>query len=515
MPLLSRLAIIFIACLIAVPLLALPAQAQDEGPSLWLSDYSGMPGTDVTIRGYDFEEDEEVEIYFYLNGDRESVATDDTDDDGYFRTTFEVPESYKGEHDIRVYVGNEYEKVAFDVEPGLTVDPDDGPVGTTVTVKGMGFDEDEEDIELRYYLDGDDVTVEEDITADENGSWEASFKIPTSSSGSHKIDARGDDTSFSEVEDATFEVIPGISLDKSSGSAGDILTVNGSGFQDNERRIRIFFDSTVVAEDIRADGDGAWEETITLPELPGAEYDVTAEGAETDRDDIRAASFEVEARLVLSPVTGHVGTELTVSGNGFAANKDVVIRYDESQEATTTTDDDGSFSMVSFPAPKSKHGEHSVTAEDALGTEVTAIFTMESQPPPKPALISPFDGSRIGLAGSVTPTFEWSEVTDDSGVTYSLQIASTADCTDPIVTFTGLTGASYTLPEMEALSQGTYYWRAQAVDGAQNDSGWTIIYSFKAGLLPMWAFIAAIAGIVVVIGMLVYFLLIRGRRVYY
>jgi len=514
MPLLSRLAVVFIACLIAIPLLAVPAQAQ-EGPSIWLSNYSGMPGTDVTIRGYDFDEDEEVEIYFYFNGERERVADDDTDDDGYFRTTFEVPESYKGDHDIRVYVGNEYEKVEFEVEPGLTVDPEDGPVGTTVTVKGMGFGEEEEDIEIRYYINGDDVTVEEDITADEYGSWEKSFKIPTSSSGSHKIDARGDDSSFSEVEDATFEVMPGISLDKSSGSAGDTLTVNGSGFQDEERRIRILFDSTVVAEDIRADEDGAWEETLNLPEMPSGEYEVTAEGAETDKDDIRAASFEVEAGLVLSPPTGHVGTELTVSGSGFAANKAVVIRYDESQEATTTTDDEGSFSMISFPAPESIHGEHSVTAEDALGNEVTAIFTMESQPPAKPALLSPYDGSRIGLAGSVTPTFQWSEVTDDSGVTYSLQIASAVDCTDPMLSLTGLTEASYTLSDMEALSQGTYYWRVQAVDGAQNDSGWTVIYSFKAGLLPLWGFIAAIAGIVVIIGLVVYFLFMRGRRVYY
>jgi hypothetical protein len=140
---------------------------------------------------------------------------------------------------------------------------------------------------------------------------------------------------------------------------------------------------------------------------------------------------------------------------------------------------------------------------------------MESQPPPKPALVAPFDGSRIGLAGSVTPTFEWSEVTDDSGVTYSMQIAATANGTDPLVSLTGLTEASYTLSDAEALSQGTYYWRVKAVDGAQNDSGWTAARSFKAGLLPMWAFIAAIAGVVVIVGLLVYFLFIRGRRVYY
>jgi len=514
MRLLSRLGIILVVCLMATLLLAVPAQAQDE-PFITLSPLSGMPGEEVTIRGYDFDDDEDVEIYYYPNGSRIEVATDETDSGGDFKVTFTVPESCKGEHRVRAEVRYDEADDFFTVEPGLAVDPEEGAVGTTITVKGRGFEEDEEDIEVRYYLNGDYEIVAEDITADDDGSWEESFKIPPSSSGSHKLDARGDDSSFAEVEDATFEVRPGISIDKASGSAGATITAKGSGFQENERDIRILFDSTVVAEDIEADEEGDWEETFTLPEMPKGEYDVTAEGEDTDKDDIKSASFEVKAGLVLSPTTGHVGTTLTVSGSGFAASKDVVIRYDETQKATASADSQGSFSNVSFAAPESIHGEHNVTAEDALGTEVSVTFTMESQPPPKPAPISPYDGSRVGLVGSVTPTFEWSDVTDDSGVTYSLQVATTQNCTDPMVSLTGLTEASYTLPDTEALGQGTYYWRVKAVDGAQNDSGWTAARSFKAGLLPMWGFIAAIAAIVVIIGILVYNLVIKRRKFYY
>jgi hypothetical protein len=417
---------------------------------------------------------------------------------------------------VRAYMGSSLEATEeFTVEPGLTVDPEEGAVGTTVTVKGRGFAEDEEDIELRYYLNGDYETIEDDITADDEGSWQKSFKIPSSSSGSHKIDARGDDSSFTEVEDATFEVAPGISIDKSSGSAGETVTVKGSGFGEDERSIEILFDGTVIARDIRANENGVWEKTFSLPEMPKGRYTVTAEGAKTDKEDIRGVSFEVKAGLVLSPITGHVGTELTVSGSGFAANKSVVIKYDASQVATATTNDKGSFSDLSFPAPKSIHGAHQVTAEDTAGTKVTATFTMESQPPAKPALSSPSNGSRVGFVGSVVATFEWSAVTDDSGVSYSLQIADSENFTAPIVSVTDLAEASYTLPDTQALSHGTYYWRVKAVDGAQNDSGWTEAYSFRSGLLPLWGFIAAIALIVVLIGVLVYFFVIRKRRYYY
>ena len=75
-------------------------------------------------------------------------------------------------------------------------------------------------------------------------------------------------------------------------------------------------------------------------------------------------------------------------------------------------------------------------------------------------------------------------------------------------------GTNYTLEKTEALPFGTYYWTVQAVDGADNESGWTMAYSFRAGLLPLWAFIVIIVAIVAGIGTSVYFFIIR-KRVYY
>jgi hypothetical protein len=124
----------------------------------------------------------------------------------------------------------------------------------------------------------------------------------------------------------------------------------------------------------------------------------------------------------------------------------------------------------------------------------------------------------VGLIGGVRPTFEWSAVSDESGVRYSLQIAANAYATptggfaDPIVSLRGLVGTSYTLEETEALPFGTYYWIVQAVDGAENENGWTAARSFRAGLLPLWGFIAIITATVAGIIALIRFLLIRRRR---
>jgi len=518
MRLLYRLLVVLVICLVAIALPAAPAQA--AGATVTLSPNHGVPGEEVTVRGYNFTADEWVDIYYYLNGSRTRVAEDETDGDGDFRVTFEVPESYTGDHGVFAEDEDDIDAYAeFTVEPGLIVDPEEGPVGTTVTVEGLGFAEDEEDIELRYYLNGDYEVIEDDITADEDGSWETSFQIPPSTQGSHRIDARGDESHLHEVEDAIFEVTPGISIDVSSGSVGDTITMTGSGFEADERDITILFDGEAVATEIRADDTGYWEEDFEVPEMPTGEYSITAEGEQTNEEDITTLSFEIEPGLVLSPDEGHVGTDLTVTGHGFAANKNVDITYDGSQIETARTNTKGSFD-VTFPVPKSKHGARQVTAEVGGETEAIAIFTMESDPPNTPELISPPDGGRVGFIGKVRPQFEWSEVFDDSGVYYSLQIAASSNITtngefaDPLVSKQGLVGTNYTLEKTEALPYGSYYWIVQAVDGAENESGWTAAYSFRAGLLPLWAFIVIIIAIVGGIGAAVYFFVIR-RRIYY
>jgi hypothetical protein len=520
---LSRLLIVLVICLVAIVLPAAPIQAYGE--DITLSPSSGVPGEEVRIRGYNFTDYAWVDIYYYPNGSSFKIWIDDieTDKDGDFPwVTFTVPESCKGLHSV--FVDDNKGKstyVNFTVKPGLTVSLEEGTVGTNVTVEGHGFAEDEEDIELRYYIDSADYgTIADNIKADEFGWWTNTFPIPSSSKGDHKIDARGDESNFYEVRDATFEVTPGISIDEPSGSVGDNITITGNGFYTEERDIKILFAGEAVVTEIRADDTGYWGESFKVPEMSIGTYTVTADGERTKKEDITELSFEIKPDIALSPGEGHVGMNLTVTGRGFNANEDIDIMYDGSKVKTATADAKGSFE-VSFLVPESRHGERQVTAGVPGGTNATAIFTMESASPPIPVLISPPDGSRVGFVGKMRPIFEWSEVSDDSGVYYSLQIATsdnvtaTGEFVDPVVSKEGLVGTNYTLEKTEALPYGTYYWIVQAVDGAENESGWTATSSFRSGLLPLWAFIVIIIAIVGVIGAVVYFFIIKKRLYYY
>ena len=507
-------------CLIAIALPSLPAQAICVPYDIEVIPSWGPPGTQITLYGHDFDADKPVDIYYDGTLVTEGIQTSPS---GEFTTFLTIPEDCTGQYEVHAVVGSDLGPVErhhyFTVKPGLTISPEQGPVGTNVTVKGRGFTKNEQGIELVYYITDSPQTVERNIVANAKGSWEKSFQIRASTRGEHKLDAWGTVSKHYEVKDATFRVTAEVSIDKSSGIVGDTVTMSGSRFGAYEKDIKILFDGEAAVTDIEANPNGEWQASFEVPEMPGGEYAVTADGDQTSKEDLIELSFEIKPAIVLSAYGGHIGMDLTVSGHGFAAKEDVVTLYDDSQVAIVETDDKGSF-QVGFSAPESKYGEHRVAAGYSGGNAATAIFTMESNPPPVPQLISPPDRSRMGFMGEVTPTFEWSEVSDDSGVRYSLQVATsdnvtaTGEFADPLVSVAALGEMSYTLEEKDALPHGTYYWIVRAVDGAENEGEWSAVHSFRVGLLPRWGFIVIIVAIAVGIGVLIR-ALIRRRAIYY
>jgi hypothetical protein len=517
MRLLFRFLIILGVCLIATAVPAVPAQASTCVPwDIELSPESGPPGTEVTVYGHDFAVGEPIDIYY--DGVLVSEGTE-TGLSGDFTIIIRIPEDCSGHYHVHADVGYAEADAYFHMRPGLTVSPKQGPLGTNVTVEGQGFAENEGGIALYYYLSGSYETIESNIVANARGSWERSFQVPSSTRGEHKLDAEGSVSKLYEVQDAVFKVMGEISIDKPSGIVGETITVTGNRFAPSEKDIRILFDGEAVVTDIKADAQGKWEESFEVPEMPTGEYSVTAEGEQTDKEDIDELSFEIEPDILLSPSEGHVGMNLTVAGCGFTADEDVNIAYDGNRIGTVETNDKGSFD-VSFTVPESEHGDRLVIAGYADGNAANAIFTMESDPPPIPVLISPANRSRLGFMGEVTPTFEWSEVSDDSGVYYKLQIATsdnvtaTGEFANPLVSVTGLGETSYTLDETEALPLGTYYWTVQAVDGAENAGEWSVPRSFRVGLMPLWGLITIITVAVVLLVLLMRALIIR-RTIYY
>jgi len=437
--------------------------------------------------------DDQVEVYELVeeevqvdtNGDISDrfrvpdELTDGSPEEDVRGGTYYVCVTYWDEEDIKAVA--EFTVIAGEI---TDFDPDEGPVGTLVDISGEGFGE-KEDITIEY--DGDELDVEGDDAADSSGDFDCAIIIPRSTAGDHTLTVS--DESLSEVE-VVFTVEPEITISPTQAPPDDSVEVTGTGFGD---RVAVFIrlNGELVATNplsVGTDRDGNFTADFTVPEVDEGIYDIEVE--DDDGNDATVA-FTVEKGIEVSAsvTTGHVGTEITISGVGFNANSTITITYTSEPivVATTTSDANGAFTAT-FNIPQSEAGAHTITASD--GTNVLQVsFTVESAAPPIPAPLLP----EMGIKASSQTQFDWEDVTDPSGVTYTLQIATSEDfsATSMVLVKTGLTSSEYTLTKEEALESRTeeapYYWRIKAVDGAFNESGWSGVGAFYVGFsLPSW-----------------------------
>ena len=98
------------------------------------------------------------------------------------------------------------------------------------------------------------------------------------------------------------------------------------------------------------------------------------------------------------------------------------------------------------------------------------MFTIDTEAPCPPTLQTPCD---VVISDS-TPTFVWTLTLAPGEGTYTLQYARDSMFTQDVVTITGIDGNTYTVPDGQALSDGTWYWHVEAVDQAGNHSGYQL-----------------------------------------
>jgi len=503
--------VVAIAITLSLLVMALPAASVLAAERINVSPTKGKVGDDVDVSGSGFTEGDTVYIYFSNEetdeGDDvedldsyEEVADDrassetEYDDGGDIDTDFEVPDELTDGSDDYEVTGGTYYVYATEEEEGkilaideftiygiTSIDPIEGAVGTEVEIEGIF--EDEEDIEVFY--NGDEVDIESgDTETDKDGEFKLTIIIPPSPAGANtiKVEVKNDE---GEVE---FTVKPGeASISATSGMIGDRVAISGTGFGASSDVTVTFGDNEVATGETDRDGN------LSIP------FDVPAVGAgkyvvEVKDDDGNSAKFEftMSTDISVSPVTsaaspGHIGTEITISGTGFKPNVTITITYASTPVVfTTQSEDDGSFSYT-LKVPKSDPGEHTITATDGVNSlEVT--FFMESQAPPIPEPLLPAMGDKP----EQPITFDWRDVSDPSGVTYTLQVATDKAFNDIVFEEVGLTESKYTLEvELESTKKDEpYWWRVKAIDGVGNESGWTGAGSFDVGFvfdMPTWA----------------------------
>jgi hypothetical protein len=108
-----------------------------------------------------------------------------------------------------------------------------------------------------------------------------------------------------------------------------------------------------------------------------------------------------------------------------------------------------------------------------------------------PVLVSPANGATVALNDPLT--FDWSDVTDASGVQlYQVEVSGNADFLPGFTFFT--TGAgSFTASQAAASTgnEGIHYWRVRTLDGVNNFSPWSAVRRYTVGA-PTWTNFGAV-----------------------
>lgn len=393
---------IFITLVIALSL-ALSMVVLSEAPvlaqaRLYVSPDAGKIGRSVNVYGYNYTPGQSVYFYFSSNKANVSeridyevtayelvataVAGTTGEEKGVIDTYFIVPAKltdgitqenvHNGTYYVyATYYGSKVIKavVKFTVEGAseITLSPKSATVGSEIKITGVSFGN-QESLTVKY--DGSELPIKSgDSITKSNGSFQCVIAVPLSTAGVHSITVTGTKTKSPAADE--FIVLPKIILSPQTGAAGDLVKVSGNGFG-SRLPLNVFFGDFRASSGRITDRNGSFE--ITFEVLPAGTGIHSVEVLDANGNSSKETFTIVAKSVSISPISGYAGTEVTVNGIGFAANKLIMIKFANVQVRTTATDTTGKFSDK-FIVPRHSGGNYNVSVTDGVNT-LSSTFTI-------------------------------------------------------------------------------------------------------------------------------------------
>jgi hypothetical protein len=224
----------------------------------------------------------------------------------------------------------------------------------------------------------------------------------------------------------------------------------------------------------------------TNPPTTERSYDrVPGIGSRRGDADAFAARLSADgSQLLYSTLLGGGGSDDTAQNVAFVGGTSVIVAgLTDSFDFPTTA---GAFDTTYAADGQLSGGSAPGTiADDAFVARLTleAPATGDAMPPPAPELRGPALGATY-TAHVLGLTFDWSDVADASGIeAYHIQISPNASFSNNSASlasgwFESWVPTSIAVKSFSVSETGTFYWRVQALDRANNLGPWSAVRSF-------------------------------------
>lgn len=312
------------------------------------------------------------------------------------------------------------------------------------------------------------------------------------------------ETNLLPASDNDITDVPQIILSSYSGYVGDLIKVTGSGFAPGQV-ITFSVDGSAILSYITGwdsriqvvtDPKGGFGPAGTFspaqcnfPNVPGGVHVITAQD---ESGHAARADITILPRITISQLAGPAGTQFKASGSGLRANAAIVISFDDKPDSLNNINSDalGSF-IKTCTVPALPDGNHAIHISDgATAVDFSFLITGKVS---SPTLLAP----EIDYVSSGPLRFSWEPISDQSGITYELQVSADPGFGfaygkldgQPILLDKDHLGSSeYAMTETETVnllkSASVFYWRVRAMDAIGVRGDWSGVSTFSITSAP-------------------------------
>ena len=326
-------------------------------PSITVGPDNGPAGTKVTVNGNGFQSISNNPISIMYNGTVMNTIGQSliADGNGNFEATFIIPSSASGVGTITANDNVDTASTDFSVVAkvvknvaNVTFSALNGPVGTAVTATGTGF------------VDGTAVAIKYDnspagtVTTNSAGNFTTTFTVPASGAGGHQVSISDQVSTITD----TFNIVSAINVNESSGTAGDSININGTGFI-TRHVITVNFDGDLVAS-TTADATGTFVATFKVPASRTGNHQITVtDGTNTMTSAFSMNSTPLPVPTLFSPLPStKVSNMPTLEWQDISNPSDVTYILEISKDAT--------FDILVLKKPGLIASEYTLTQQEIL-----------------------------------------------------------------------------------------------------------------------------------------------------